>query len=47
MVGIKLAVFVALGFYNRWWRYVSTKDMWRAALGVLIASALAALAASS
>ena len=32
------------GFYNRWWRYVSTKDMWRAALGVLVASALAALA---
>ena len=44
VVAIKLAVFVALGFYNRWWRYVSTKDMWRAALGVLIASALAALA---
>src|SRR5215203_1408379 len=44
VVAIKLAVFVAFGFYNRWWRYVSTKDMWRAALGVLIASALAALA---
>ena len=36
VVAIKLAVFVALGFYNRWWRYVSTKDMWRAALGVLV-----------
>jgi FlaA1/EpsC-like NDP-sugar epimerase len=44
VVAIKLAVFIALGFYNRWWRYVSTKDMWRAALGVLVASALAALA---
>jgi FlaA1/EpsC-like NDP-sugar epimerase len=44
VVAIKLAVFVALGFYNRWWRYVSTKDMWRAALGVLIGSAIAALA---
>ena len=44
VVTIKLAVFVALGFYNRWWRYVSTQDMWRAALGVLVASALAALA---
>jgi FlaA1/EpsC-like NDP-sugar epimerase len=44
VVAIKLAVFVALGFYNRWWRYVSTKDMWRAALGVLLASVLAALA---
>jgi FlaA1/EpsC-like NDP-sugar epimerase len=44
VVAIKLAVFIAFGFYNRWWRYVSTKDMWRAALGVLVASALAALA---
>jgi FlaA1/EpsC-like NDP-sugar epimerase len=44
VVAIKLGVFVALGFYNRWWRYVSTKDMWRAALGVLVASAIAALA---
>jgi FlaA1/EpsC-like NDP-sugar epimerase len=44
VVAIKLAVFVALGFYNRWWRYVSTRDMWRAALGVLVASVLAALA---
>src|SRR5919108_2672132 len=44
VVAIKLAVFVALGFYNRWWRYVSTRDMWRAALGVLVASAIAALA---
>jgi len=44
VVAIKLAVFVAFGFYNRWWRYVSTKDMWRAALGVLVASVVAALA---
>jgi FlaA1/EpsC-like NDP-sugar epimerase len=44
VVAIKLSVFVAFGFYNRWWRYVSTKDMWRAALGVLVASVLAALA---
>jgi FlaA1/EpsC-like NDP-sugar epimerase len=44
VVAIKLGVFIAVGFYNRWWRYVSTKDMWRAALGVLVASALAALA---
>ena len=27
VVAIKLAVFVAFGFYNRWWRYVSTRDM--------------------
>jgi FlaA1/EpsC-like NDP-sugar epimerase len=44
VVAIKLAVFIAFGFYNRWWRYVSTKDMWRAALGVLVASVVAALA---
>ena len=41
---IKLAVFVAFGFYNRWWRYVSTRDMWRAALGVVVASVIAAYA---
>jgi FlaA1/EpsC-like NDP-sugar epimerase len=40
IVAIKLAVFVLSGFYNRWWRYVSTRDMWGAARGVTIASAL-------
>ncbi|MFL5953870.1 MAG: polysaccharide biosynthesis protein [Gaiellaceae bacterium] len=40
VVAIKLAVFVASGFYNRWWRYVSTRDMWGAARGVTMASAL-------
>jgi FlaA1/EpsC-like NDP-sugar epimerase len=44
VVAIKLAVFVAFGFYNRWWRYVSTRDMWRAAIGVTAASAVAAVA---
>ena len=38
VVAIKLAVFVAFGFYQRWWRYVSTRDMWRAVLGVAVAS---------
>ena len=38
VVGIKLATFVLSGFYNRWWRYVSTRDMWGAARGVIIAS---------
>ena len=33
VVAIKLAVFTAFGFYNRWWRYVSTRDMWGAARG--------------
>jgi FlaA1/EpsC-like NDP-sugar epimerase len=40
VVGIKLATFVLSGFYNRWWRYVSTRDMWGAARGVIIASGL-------
>jgi FlaA1/EpsC-like NDP-sugar epimerase len=43
VVAIKLAVFVVFGFYNRWWRYVSTRDMWGAARGVAAASVLAYL----
>jgi FlaA1/EpsC-like NDP-sugar epimerase len=39
VVAIKLSVFVLFGFYNRWWRYVSTRDMWGAARGVTVASA--------
>jgi FlaA1/EpsC-like NDP-sugar epimerase len=37
VVVIKLAVFILFGFYNRWWRYVSTRDMWGAARGVTAA----------
>ena len=37
IVAIKLAVFITFGFYNRWWRYVSTRDMWGAARGVTAA----------
>ncbi|HEY7016911.1 MAG TPA: polysaccharide biosynthesis protein, partial [Gaiellaceae bacterium] len=44
VVGIKLVVFVTLGFYNRWWRYVSIRDMWRIAWGVALASVLADVA---
>ncbi len=40
VVAIKLAVFVVSGFYTRWWRYVSTRDMWGALRGVTIACAL-------
>jgi FlaA1/EpsC-like NDP-sugar epimerase len=40
VVAIKLGVFVLFGFYNRWWRYVSTRDMWGAARGVTVAAAL-------
>ena len=43
VIAIKLVVFVAFGFYNRWWRYVSTRDMWSAARGVVIASLVAYL----
>ncbi|MGZ4353883.1 MAG: polysaccharide biosynthesis protein [Gaiellaceae bacterium] len=38
VVVIELVVFVAFGFYNRWWRYVSTRDMWALARGVTVAS---------
>jgi FlaA1/EpsC-like NDP-sugar epimerase len=35
---------VLFGFYERWWRYVSTRDMWGAFRGVTVASALTYLA---
>jgi FlaA1/EpsC-like NDP-sugar epimerase len=38
VVAIKLPVFALSGFYNRWWRYVSTRDMWTALRGVVLAS---------
>ncbi len=38
VVAIKLPVFVLSGFYNRWWRYVSTRDMWAALRGVVLGS---------
>src|SRR3989442_782478 len=40
---LKLLVFVLFGFYNRWWRYVSTRDMWGAARGVTVASLVSSL----
>jgi FlaA1/EpsC-like NDP-sugar epimerase len=43
VVAIKLVVFIAFGFYNRWWRYVSIRDMWAAARGVLVACLIADL----
>jgi FlaA1/EpsC-like NDP-sugar epimerase len=43
VVAVKLLVFVGFGFYNRWWRYVSTRDMWGAARGVTVACALSDL----
>ena len=38
VIAVKLPVFAASGFYNRWWRYVSTRDMWAAVRGVGFAS---------
>jgi FlaA1/EpsC-like NDP-sugar epimerase len=43
VVGIKLVVFVLSGFYDRWWRYVSIRDMWSAMRGVTVASLVASL----
>jgi FlaA1/EpsC-like NDP-sugar epimerase len=37
VVAVMLPVFVAFGFYNRWWRYVSTQDMWGVLRGVVTA----------
>jgi FlaA1/EpsC-like NDP-sugar epimerase len=34
VVAIKVPVFVLSGFYDRWWRYVSTRDMWSVLRGV-------------
>ena len=31
-------MFALSGFYNRWWRYVSTRDMWAALRGVVLAT---------
>jgi FlaA1/EpsC-like NDP-sugar epimerase len=43
VVVIQLVVFIAFGFYNRWWRYTSIRDMWAIARGVVVACLVAAL----
>jgi FlaA1/EpsC-like NDP-sugar epimerase len=43
VIGVQLLVFVAFGFYNRWWRYVSTRDMWGAARGATVACVISSL----
>ena len=43
VVVLQLTVFVLLGFYTRWWRYVSTRDIWAAARGVTVACIIADL----
>jgi FlaA1/EpsC-like NDP-sugar epimerase len=40
VVALKICVFVLSGFYNHWWRYVSIRDMWTIARGVVLASIL-------
>jgi FlaA1/EpsC-like NDP-sugar epimerase len=37
VIVLNLAIFILLGFYTRWWRYVSTRDIWAVARGVTIA----------
>jgi FlaA1/EpsC-like NDP-sugar epimerase len=44
VVAITLVLFIMFGFYDRWWRYVSTRDMWGAFRGVTVAGALCFLA---
>jgi FlaA1/EpsC-like NDP-sugar epimerase len=44
VIAITLATFVVFGFYDRWWRYVSTRDMWGAFRGVTVGCALTFLA---
>jgi FlaA1/EpsC-like NDP-sugar epimerase len=41
VVVIKSVVFLLFGFHRRWWRYVSVRDMWSAARGVVVASLVA------
>src|ERR671939_910870 len=41
VVAIKVVVFLLFGFHRRWWRYVSVRDMWSAAQGVVVASLVA------
>ncbi len=41
VVPVKVAVFVLFGFSNRWWRYFSSRDVWRTTIGVLAACVLA------
>jgi FlaA1/EpsC-like NDP-sugar epimerase len=44
VVGLMLPVFILFGFYNRWWRYVSTSDMWGVLRGVVVAVVVTFLA---
>jgi FlaA1/EpsC-like NDP-sugar epimerase len=41
VVPVKVAVFVLFGFSNRWWRYFSSRDVWRTTVGVVAACVVA------
>ncbi len=43
VVAIGLVAFALSGFYNRWWRYTSTHDMWGLLRGVTIACVVSTL----
>jgi FlaA1/EpsC-like NDP-sugar epimerase len=43
VLAVQLGVFILFGFYNRWWRYVSTRDMWTAVRGVSAACLVSSL----
>jgi FlaA1/EpsC-like NDP-sugar epimerase len=43
VLAVQLGAFLLFGFYNRWWRYVSTRDMWTAVRGVSAACLVSSL----
>ncbi len=43
VIAIGLVVFALFGFYNRWWRYTSTRDMWGLLRGVTVACLVSTL----
>jgi FlaA1/EpsC-like NDP-sugar epimerase len=43
VVPVQVAVLIAFGIYNHWWRYVSIRDIWRMAQAVAVATLVAVL----
>jgi FlaA1/EpsC-like NDP-sugar epimerase len=43
VIVVQLGTFVLFGFYNRWWRYVSTRDMWNLVRGASAACLVSSL----
>src|SRR4051812_32404357 len=44
VVLLKVAVFIVLGLYQRWWRYVSLRDLFHVARAAVAASVVVVLA---